>query len=293
MWRVKEFYEPEDFRESTSKAVNKENIENQAEHGNNAHGHQGEQAPTEDKAVHDLQNNTQNVCPPRFGSLPINTWAEDDRPREKLARIGADNLSNAELLAILIGSGNTSESAVDLMKHILRDCDNNLGILGRKSIAELTAYNGIGEAKAITILAACELGKRREHEEKLQRLDLSTPDDIYAHLLPKVRDLDVEEAYIVLMNNNFKHIKTVRLSHGGITETAVDVRLIIKEAVLCNATVVALAHNHPSGNTHPSGNDDRLTKQVKQACDTMRLHFLDHIIVTDGDYYSYRENGKV
>ena len=283
MWRVKEFYEPEDFKEETSKAENTENTEN----------------TEQNKAL-----NTE--CPQRSCSLstgegggrghtplPITSWAEDDRPREKLARIGAENLSNAELLAILIGSGNTSESAVDLMTRILKDCDNNLGTLGRKSLAELTAYNGIGEAKAISILAACELGKRREHEDKLERLDLSTPNSIYDHLLPKMRDLDVEEAYIVLMNNNYKHIKTVRLSHGGITETAVDVRLIIKEAVLCNATVVALAHNHPSGNITPSGYDDQITKQVKRACDAMRLHFLDHIIVTDGHYYSYRESGKL
>ena len=275
MWRVKEFYEPEDFPKEEQKA---ENIEN-----------------------------TSTECPQRSGSLPtgegggrgsaasfpITSWSEDDRPREKLSRIGAENLSNAELLAILIGSGNTKESAVDLMKRILKDCDNNLGILGRKSIAELTEYNGIGEAKAISILAACELGKRREHEEARQRIDLGSPDGIYKHLLPKIRDLDVEEAYIVLMNNNFKHIKTVRLSHGGITETAVDVRLIIKEAVLCNATVVALAHNHPSGNIQPSGNDDQITRQVQRACDAMRLHFLDHVIVTDGAYFSYHESGKL
>ena len=280
MWRVKEFYEPEDFKEETSKAENTENTE-------------------QNKAL-----NTE--CPQRSGSLstgegggrghtplPITSWAEDDRPREKLARIGAENLSNAELLAILIGKGSTKESAVDLMKRILKDCDNNLGILGRKSISELTAYNGIGEAKAISILAACELGKRREHEDKLERLDLSQPDAIYQLLLPKMRDLDVEEAYIVLMNNNYKHIKTVRLSHGGITETAVDVRVIIKEAVLCNATIVALAHNHPSGNIHPSGYDDQITRQVKSACDAMRLHFADHIIVTDGAYYSYHESGKL
>ena len=275
MWRVKEFYEPEDFPKEEQKA---ENIEN-----------------------------TSTECPQRSGSLPtgegggrgsaasfpITSWSEDDRPREKPSRIGAENLSNAELLAILIGSGNTKESAVDLMKRILKDCDNNLGILGRKSIAELTEYNGIGEAKAISILAACELGKRREHEEARQRIDLGSPDGIYKHLLPKIRDLDVEEAYIVLMNNNFKHIKTVRLSHGGITETAVDVRLIIKEAVLCNATVVALAHNHPSGNIQPSGNDDQITRQVQRACDAMRLHFLDHVIVTDGAYFSYHESGKL
>ena len=278
MWRVKEFYEPEDFKNETSKAGNIENKEQNEAHNTESLSPSGS-LPTGEGGGR--------------GSFPITSWAEDDRPREKLTRIGAENLSNAELLAILIGSGNPKESAVDLMKRILKDCDNNLGILGRKSISELTAYNGIGEAKAISILAACELGKRREHEDKLERLDLSTPDNIYAHLLPKIRDLDVEEAYVVLMNNNYKHIKTVRLSHGGITETAVDVRLIIKEAVLCNATVVAIAHNHPSGNIQPSGYDDQITQQVKRACDAMRLHFLDHIIVTDGAYFSYRESGKL
>ena len=278
MWRVKEFYEPEDFKEETSKAENTKNNEQNEAHNTECTSPSGS-LPTGEGGGR--------------GSFPITSWAEDDRPREKLARIGAENLSDAELIAILIGSGNTKESAVDLMKRILKDCDNNLGILGRKSISELTAYNGIGEAKAISILAACELGKRREHEDKLERLDLSQPDAIYQHLLPKMRDLDVEEAYIVLMNNNYKHIKTVRLSHGGITETAVDVRVIIKEAVLCNATIVALAHNHPSGNIHPSGYDDQITRQVKSACDAMRLHFADHIIVTDGAYYSYHESGKL
>ena len=282
MWRVKEFYEPEDFKEETSKAENTKNNEPNEAHNTECPSPSGSLSTGESGGKGRVS-----------GTMPITSWAEDDRPREKLARIGAENLSDAELIAILIGSGNTSESAVDLMKRILKDCDNNLGILGRKSISELTAYNGIGEAKAISILAACELGKRREHEDKLERLDLSQPDAIYQHLLPKMRDLDVEEAYIVLMNNNYKHIKTVRLSHGGITETAVDVRVIIKEAVLCNATIVALAHNHPSGNIHPSGYDDQITRQVKSACDAMRLHFADHIIVTDGAYYSYHESGKL
>ena len=282
MWRVKEFYEPEDFPKEEQKAENTKNNEPNEAHNTECPSPSGSLSTGESGGKGRVS-----------GTMPITSWAEDDRPREKLARIGAENLSDAELIAILIGSGNTKESAVDLMKRILKDCDNNLGILGRKSISELTAYNGIGEAKAISILAACELGKRREHEDKLERLDLSQPDAIYQHLLPKMRDLDVEEAYIVLMNNNYKHIKTVRLSHGGITETAVDVRVIIKEAVMCNATIVALAHNHPSGNIHPSGHDDQITRQVKSACDAMRLHFADHIIVTDGAYYSYHESGKL
>lgn len=225
--------------------------------------------------------------------LSISQWAEDDKPREKLMTLGADSLSNAELLAILIGSGSRKESAVDLMKRLLGDCENNLNAVGRLSISELMEYHGIGEAKAITILAACELGKRREHEEHLKRKDLGSPDAIYHHLLPRVRDLDVEEAYIVLMNQNFKHLETQCLSHGGITETAVDVRVIIREALKVNATVVALAHNHPSGNLKPSKQDDQITKQVQEACRVMRLHFLDHIIVTDGGYYSYRDEGKI
>jgi len=224
--------------------------------------------------------------------LNINQWAEEDRPREKLAAQGAEALSNAELLAILIGSGNTDESAVELMKRILNSCNNSLNTLGKMSIRELMTFKGIGEAKAITILAACELGKRRQREQPEQRPELSTATRMYNYLHPRMQDLDVEEAWVLLMNQNFKLIKSLRLSHGGITETAVDVRLIIKEAVLCNATILALAHNHPSGSIRPSREDDRLTQSVKQACDVMRIHFADHIIVADGCYYSYHEQGK-
>ena len=224
--------------------------------------------------------------------LNINQWAEEDRPREKLAAQGAEALSNAELLAILIGSGNTDESAVELMKRILNSCNNSLNTLGKMSIRELMTFKGIGEAKAITILAACELGKRRQREQPEQRPELSTATRMYNYLHPRMQDLDVEEAWVLLMNQDFKLIKSLRLSHGGITETAVDVRLIIKEAVLCNATILALAHNHPSGSIRPSREDDRLTQSVKQACDVMRIHFADHIIVADGCYYSYHEQGK-
>lgn len=224
--------------------------------------------------------------------LNINQWAEEDRPREKLAAQGAEALSNAELLAILIGSGSTDESAVELMKRILNSCNNSLNTLGKMSIRELMTFKGIGEAKAIAILAACELGKRRQREQPEQRPELSTATRMYNYLHPRMQDLDVEEAWVLLMNQDFKLIKSLRLSHGGITETAVDVRLIIKEAVLCNATILALAHNHPSGSIRPSREDDRLTQSVKQACDVMRIHFADHIIVADGCYYSYHEQGK-
>ena len=225
--------------------------------------------------------------------LSINEWAEEDRPREKLQALGAECLSNAELLAILIGSGSTDESAVALMKRIMNDCSNNLNTLGKMSIRELTAYKGMGPAKAITILAACELGKRRQKTQVEERRCLSSPQDIYEYMHPTMQDLDVEEAWVLLLNQGFQLIKPVRLSHGGISETAVDIRLIMKEAIVNNATVIALCHNHPSNNLFPSRNDDNLTRNVKKACETMRIHFLDHVIVTDGAYYSYNEKGRL
>lgn len=224
--------------------------------------------------------------------LNINQWAEEDRPREKLMRLGAEALSDAELLAILVGSGSTKETAVELMKRVLSECDNNLNTLGKMTIGELCKYNGIGEAKAITIIAACELGKRRQHEKVKERKKISNSQDIYEYMHPMMQDLNTEEAWVLLMNQNFKLIKSARISRGGITETSVDVRIIIKEAVLANATVIALCHNHPSGNIEPSAEDNRITEKVRMACKTMRLHFLDHVIVTDGGYYSFHDNGR-
>jgi DNA repair protein RadC len=225
--------------------------------------------------------------------LSVKQWAIEDRPREKLMKFGAEALSNAELLAILIGNGSTKETAVDLMKRLLNDCDNNLAKLSKMSLGQLMDYNGIGEAKAITILAACELGRRRESSAMPERKIFKTALDIYKYLSPRMRDLDVEESFVILMNQAYKELKTMRLSHGGITETAVDVRQIIKLAVLNNATVIALVHNHPSNNPHPSSDDDNITRRVKKACELMRIHFLDHVIVTEGQYYSYFERGRL
>ena len=188
--------------------------------------------------------------------LNINQWAEEDRPREKLMRLGADALSNAELMAILIGSGNTKENAVDLMKKVLNDCNNNLNTLGKMSIQDLCRYNGIGEAKAITILAACEFGKRRQMETPEERPDLGTATRIYNHMHPVLQDKDVEE-------------------------------------FLANATILAVCHNHPSGNLLPSSMDNDLTDSIKRACNLMRIRFLDHVIITDGAYYSYHESGRL
>ena len=225
--------------------------------------------------------------------LSISQWAEEDKPREKLERLGAAALSNAELLAILIGSGSREESAVDLMKHVMADCDNNLNTLGKKNIHELTLYKGMGPAKAITILAACELGKRRSLDKIGLRPDLGSSIAVYNYMLPRMQDLDVEEAWVLLLNQNFKLIKAEQLSHGGITETAVDVRLIMKKALLNNATIIALCHNHPSNNPTPSKQDDQLTCNVKKASEVMRIFFMDHIIVTDGHYYSYHDKGRL
>lgn len=224
--------------------------------------------------------------------LNITQWAKEDRPREKMMLLGAEGLSNAELLAILIGSGSTKESAVELMKHILNDCKNNLNTLGKMTIQDLCRYNGIGEAKAISILAACELGKRRQMEKPEERPDLGTATRIYNHMHPVMQDLDVEEFWVLLMNQHHRLIKKVKISHGGITETAVDIRIIMKEAVLANATILAVCHNHPSGNLHPSKYDEELTRSIRRACELMNIRFTDHVIITDGHYYSFHEEGK-
>lgn len=225
--------------------------------------------------------------------LTIARWSEEDRPREKLERLGAQALSDAELLAILIGSGSTKEDAVSLMKRILIDCHNNLNTLGKMSIRQLMEYNGVGEAKAITILAACELGKRRQAEQAEERPDLGTATRLYNHMHAVMQDLDVEEFWALYLNQNHRLIKKVRIAHGGITEVSVDVRIIMREAVLSNATILAVCHNHPSGNISPSRQDDSLTQAIRRACDVMRIHFMDHVIVTDGNYFSYHESGRI
>ena len=225
--------------------------------------------------------------------LNINQWAEEDRPREKMERLGAQALSDAELLAILIGSGSPKEDAVSLMKRILNDCNNNLNTLGKKSIHDLCQYNGVGPAKAITIMAACELGKRRQEEKAEERPDVGTATLIYNHMHPTLQDKDVEEFWILLMNQNHRLIKKMCIAHGGISEVSVDIRIIIREPVLVNATILAVCHNHPSGSLKPSQMDNDLTYSIQNACRLMRIRFLDHVIVTDGAYYSYHEEGLV
>ena len=225
--------------------------------------------------------------------LTIAHWSEDDQPREKLRDKGPEALSNAELLAILIGSGTPGTSAVELMQQVLADCNNNLNSLGKMTIRELCEYNGVGPAKAITILAACELGKRRQMETPEERPDLGTATRIYNHMRPVLQNLDVEEFWLLLMNQNHRLIKKQRIAHGGISEVLVDIRILMKEALLANATIMAVCHNHPSGSLHPSQMDNDLTQTLARACQLMHIRFLDHVIVTDGAYYSYHEEGLV
>lgn len=225
--------------------------------------------------------------------LNINQWAAEDRPREKMMAHGVTSLSNAELLAILIGSGNTEESAVDLMRKVLNDYHQNLNELGKASIDELCRYKGIGLAKAITILAASELGKRRKEEEVCERQAVLCSKDIYECFYPLLCDLPTEECWVLLLNQGFKVIDKVKISSGGLNATAVDVRCVLREALLKRATNIVLCHNHPSGNIRPSRDDDRLTEQLNKACQTMNIGLADHVILVDGRFYSYADEGRI
>ena len=225
--------------------------------------------------------------------LSIKQWAPEDRPTERLQRFGTDSLTDAELLAILIGSGTSQYSAVDIAKHVLGRFSGNLNTLGKARFDEFEDIEGVGTQTACKIMAAVELGKRRQTATAELRPDMSTATRIYNYMLPKMQDLNHEEFWVLLMNQNYKLLKAERISIGGITETSADIRIIMREAVLNNATILAVCHNHPSGSISPSRQDDMLTQSIQKACQLMRIHFLDHVIVTDGAYYSYHEQGKI
>ncbi len=217
----------------------------------------------------------------------------DERPREKMMAQGAAALSDAELLAILIGSGNAEETAVGLMQRVMKDCQGSLNTLGRMTIDDLTSrYKGIGEAKAITLLAACELGSRRRREEVKERKKIDDSRDAYEYFAA-MRDLPLEEAHVLMLRQNHSIIGEAIISRGGIAGTTVDVREVMRHAVMNRATAIVLCHNHPSGNLRPSREDDQLTKRVEEACRVMNIQFTDHIIVADTGYYSYREQGRI
>ncbi|ADV42369.1 DNA repair protein RadC [Bacteroides helcogenes] len=223
--------------------------------------------------------------------LNINQWAEEDRPREKMMQKGAEALSDAELLAILIGSGNTEESAVTLMQRVLSDCGNDLNRLGKWEVHDFSRFKGLGPAKSISIMAALELGKRRKQQERPERATIRSSADIYELFHPLLCDLSIEEFWILLMNQASKLIDKVRISRGGIDQTTADVRTILREALLQRATQIALIHNHPSGSPHPSMEDKHLTELIKKAAHTMNIRLTDHVIITDGRYYSFCDEG--
>ncbi|MGB3143757.1 MAG: DNA repair protein RadC [Maribacter sp.] len=222
-------------------------------------------------------------------SFSIKNWSDDDKPREKLVSKGRSVLSDAELIAILIGSGSRSESAVALSKRILASVDNNLNELGRLSVKQLMAFKGIGEAKAVTIAAALEVGRRRRGEDSLKIEKIGSSKDAFHLLQPIMGDLEHEEFWILYLNNSNKVLKKTQMSKGGITGTLVDVRLVIKETLELGAVAIILAHNHPSGTLRPSAADKQITQKIKGACETMDIKVLDHLIITQKTYYSFAD----
>lgn len=222
----------------------------------------------------------------------IKEWAIDDRPREKAMKNGISTLSKSELLAILVGSGNDEETAVDLMKRVLDSCGNSISELARLSVDDLCTFKGIGPAKAISIVAACELWKRREGKENEQPC-ISSSRDMYNFFHPILCDSPVERCYVLLLNRMNRVLDHVLIGTGGLTATLVDIRLVMREALMKRATTIALCHNHPSGSTKPSRDDDKLTENLSQACKVMNIRLLDHIIVTDGAYYSYNDEARL
>lgn len=221
----------------------------------------------------------------------IKHWAEEDRPREKMLNKGVQALSTAELLAILIGSGNKELSAVDLSKKILNDVDNNLQNLGRKTVVELIAqYNGVGEAKAITILAAMEIGRRRQIEKAIERPMITGSASVAEVFQPMLADLTHEEFWILLLNRNHRILSSERVSQGGVSGTVVDAKLIFKAALDRLASSIVLCHNHPSGNIEPSPQDISISKKCKAAGEVLGVEVLDHIIIGGDSYYSFSDN---
>ena len=222
---------------------------------------------------------------------PINQWAEDDRPREKFLLKGKSSLSDSELLAILIGSGSRNESAVQLCQRILASANNNLSQLGKLSINQLTEFKGIGEAKAIAIAAALELGRRRRSEDALVLDKITSSKAVFEIMQPIIGELPHEEFWILYLNNSNKVIHKAQISKGGYTGTVVDTRIIFKTALECNATSLILTHNHPSGKLLASDADKDVTKKLKLAGQQLDILILDHIIITETGFYSFNDNG--
>lgn len=224
-------------------------------------------------------------------NFAIKYWAEDDKPREKLMLKGKSVLSDAELIAILIGSGSRNESAVELSKRILISTDNNLNALGKLSLKQLITFKGIGEAKAVSIIAAMELGRRRRAEEALELQKVTSSKTVFEIMQPIIGELMHEEFWVLYLNNSNKVMYKSQISKGGITGTVVDTRIIYKIALEHNATSVILTHNHPSGVLQPSDADKQITRKLKEAGKYLDVVVLDHIIVTEKSYFSFADEG--
>ena len=223
--------------------------------------------------------------------LTIRQLAEDDRPREKMMLKGAKALSDAELIAILIGSGNKEESAVTLAQRMLSSCGGDLSQLSKWEIEEYSRLKGMGPAKSLTVMAALELGRRRKLQERMERPLITSSVDIYELFHPLLCDLPTEEFWVLLLNRSNRVIGKERISSGGIDQTTADVRTILREALLARATQIAVIHNHPSGNARPSQEDRRITERIKEAGRIMNIHLTDHLIVCDGRYFSFNDEG--
>jgi DNA repair protein RadC len=227
-------------------------------------------------------------------NLSIKHWSLDDRPREKLLKKGIESLSDAELIAVLIGSGNRTESAVELSKKILASVDNNLNGLARLSVHDLmNNFSGIGEAKGISIVAALELGRRRKLTNVLNKKRIRSSKEAADILMPMLSDLGHEEFWVIFMNNKNMILDKQRVSMGGIDSTITDVRIILKKALDIFATSLVLVHNHPSGSKEPSKHDYAITRKMKSAGDALDIHLMDHIIVVHGDYFSFADEDKL
>ena len=228
---------------------------------------------------------------PKFS---VKDWAPEDKPREKFLLKGASSLSDAELLAIIIGSGSTEESVVELARRIFQSVDNNINLLGKLSVKQLIAnFKGIGEAKAVSIVAALELGKRRNASKIINKRKISCSRDIYNYFYPVLSDLPYEEFWVLFLNRSNCIIDKLKISQGGVSETVVDSRLIYKEAISRLASNIIICHNHPSNNTKPSSQDDLITMKIKNGIEILDMSLLDHIIICDGHYYSYADNGRL
>jgi DNA repair protein RadC len=221
----------------------------------------------------------------------IKEWSLYDRPREKLLHKGSASLSEAELIAILIGSGTRKMSAVDLSRLIVKDAGNSLDTLGKKSLKQLMSYKGIGEAKAITIAAALELGKRRAMEMPVQLPKITSSNDAFRIMQPILGELPHEEFWVMLLDNSHKVVEKKNISIGGITGTLVDTRLVFKKAIEAGAVAMILSHNHPSGNLKPSMQDKSLTIKLVEAGKLLDIKVLDHLIITQQGYYSFADEG--